>query len=111
MCAIPAPRKSDWFRTISTPIAWQTYICLVFPPNEARRLAERFEVHFTPTDGYWLDVAEIEIGIFERGCIGKRLASVIELTRRVAALEAERNAAQASINWRFTADDARIKLA
>ncbi len=76
---------------------------LVFPPNEARRLAERFEVHFTPTHGSWLDVAEIEIGIFERGCIGKRLASVVELTRRVAALEAERNAAQATINWRFTA--------
>ena len=84
---------------------------LVFPPNEARRLAERFEVHFTPTHGSWLDVAEIEIGIFERGCIGKRLASVVELTRRVAALEAERNAAQATINWRFTADDAHIKLA
>ena len=84
---------------------------LVFPPNEARRLAERFEVHFTPTHGSWLDMAEIEIGIFERGCLGKRLASVLELTQRVAALEAERNAAHATINWRFTADDARIKLA
>ncbi len=84
---------------------------LVFPPNEARRLAERFEVHFTPTHGSWLDMAEIEIGIFERGCLGKRLASVVELTQRVAALEAERNAAHATINWRFTADDARTKLA
>jgi hypothetical protein len=84
---------------------------LVFPPDEARRLAQRFELHFTPTHGSWLDMAEIEIGIFERGCLGKRVASLAELTRRVAALEAERNIAHATINWRFTPDDARIKLA
>jgi len=58
-----------------------------------------------------LPYAEIEIGVFERGCLGKRLASVDELTRRIAALEAERNTAHATINWRFTAHDARIKLA
>jgi len=84
---------------------------LVFPPDEARRLSERFELHFTPTHGSWLDMAEIEIGIFERGCLGKRVASIAELTLRVAALEAERNAAHATINWRFTAADARLKLA
>jgi len=84
---------------------------LVFPPAEARRLAERFELHYTPTHGSWLDMAEIEIGIFERGCLGKRVADSDELKRRVMALEAERNAAHATINWRFTADDARVKLA
>jgi DDE superfamily endonuclease len=84
---------------------------LVFPPHEARRLAERFELHFTPTHGSWLDMAEIEIGIFERGCLGKRVASIHALIQRVAALESERNAAHATINWRFTADDARLKLA
>ena len=84
---------------------------LVFTPAEARRLAERFELHYTPTHGSWLNMAEIEIGIFERGCLGKRLASVDELTQRVAALEAERNTVHATINWRFTANDARIKLA
>jgi hypothetical protein len=84
---------------------------LVFPPEEARRLAERFELHFTPTHGSWLDMAEIEIGIFERGCLGKRVASVDILRRRVAALEAERNAAHATIDWRFTTTDARAKLA
>jgi hypothetical protein len=84
---------------------------LVFPPEEARRVAERFELHYTPTHGSWLDMAEIEIGIFERGCLGKRVASVDELKRRVAALEAERNAAHATINWRFTTTDARTKLA
>ena len=84
---------------------------LVFPPAEARRLAERFELHFTPTHGSWLDMAEIEIGIFERGCLGKRVGSLEELTRRVAALEAERNTAQSTLNWRFSAADARLKLA
>ena len=84
---------------------------LVFPPAEARRLAERFELHFTPTHGSWLDMAEIEIGIFERGCLGKRVASLDELKRRVAALEAERNAAHVTIDWRFTTTNARIKLA
>ena len=84
---------------------------LVFPPAEARRLAERFEVHYTPTHGAWLDFAEIEIGIFERGCLGKRVDSIEELKRRVAALETERNAAHATINWRFTTTDARTKLA
>ena len=84
---------------------------LVFPPAEARRLAERFEIHYTPTHGSWLDMAEIEIGIFERGCLGKRVADIDELKRRVAALEAERNAAHATIDWRFTTTDARTKLA
>jgi hypothetical protein len=84
---------------------------LVFPPDEARRLAERFEIHYTPPHGSWLNMAEIEIGIFERGCLRKRVPSHSVLGQRIAALEAERNAAQATINWRFTASDARLKLA
>jgi hypothetical protein len=84
---------------------------LVFPPAEARRLAERFELHYTPTHGSWLNMAEIEIGIFERGCLGKRVASVDELKRRIMALETERNDAHATIDWRFTTTNARTKLA
>jgi hypothetical protein len=84
---------------------------LVFPPEEARRLAERFEMHYTPPHGSWLNMAEIEIGIFERGCLRKRVPSHTVLGQRIAALEAERNAAQDTINWRFTASDARLKLA
>jgi hypothetical protein len=84
---------------------------LVFPPDEARRLAERFELHYTPTHGSWLNMAEIESGLFERGCLGKRVPDVRVLQRRVARLEAERNAAHASIDWRFTTGDARLKLA
>jgi hypothetical protein len=84
---------------------------LVFPPQEARRLAERFEVHYTPTHASWLNMAEIEIGIFERGCLRRRVPSLDVLRQRVAALETERNTAQATINWRFTTGDARIRLA
>ncbi len=84
---------------------------LVFPPQEARRLAQRFEVHYTPTHGSWLNMAEIEIGIFERGCLGHRVPNFDVLQRRVAALEAERNTAKATIDWRFTTGDARVRLA
>lgn len=84
---------------------------LIFPAAEARRLTERFELHYTPTHGSWLNMAEIEIGIFERGCLGKRIAFVNDLQRRVMALETERNAAHATIDWRFTTINARTKLA
>ena len=83
---------------------------LVFPPEEARRLAERFALHFTPNHGSWLNMAEIEIGIFERGCLRRRVPSVEALIQRVAALEAERNATQSTIRWRFTTGDARLRL-
>jgi hypothetical protein len=84
---------------------------LVFPPAEARRLAERFELHFTPTHGSWLNLAEIEIGVFERGCLGRRVPDLTALRQRVATLEGERNEAQATIHWRFMTVDARHKLA
>lgn len=83
---------------------------LVFPPAEARRLAERFELHFTPTHGSWLNMAEIEIGIFERSCLRRRVPSREALIQRVVALETERNTAQATIHWRFTTGDARLRL-
>jgi len=83
---------------------------LVFPPQEARRLAERFELHYTPTHARWLNMAEIEIGVFERGCLRRRVPSLEVLQQRVAALETERNTAQATINWRFSTGDARIRL-
>lgn len=84
---------------------------LVFPPEEARRLTERFEVHYTPTHASWLNMAEIEIGIFEPGCLRRRVPSLEVLRQRVAALEAQRNTAQATIDWRFTTGDARVRLA
>ena len=84
---------------------------LVFPPAEARRLAERFELHFTPTHGSWLNMAEVEIGVFERGCLRRRVPDLAALQQRVAVLEHERNETNATIHWRFTTVDARQKLA
>jgi DDE superfamily endonuclease len=83
---------------------------LVYPPDEARRIAKRFEIHSTPKHGSWLDMAEIEIGIVERSCLRRRVANREELQARIRLLEQERNAARCQIHWRFTTPDARTKL-
>jgi hypothetical protein len=82
----------------------------VFAPAEARRILDKFEFHHTPKHGSWLNMAEIEIGIFERQCLARRMGSQIFLEQEVAALEAERNRAEAKINWQFTCEMARSKL-
>jgi DDE superfamily endonuclease len=81
-----------------------------FPPEQARRLAERFEVHYTPKHGSWLNVAEIELSVLARQCLDRRIASAEELRREVGTWEAERNERAVEVRWRFTAADARIKL-
>jgi hypothetical protein len=81
-----------------------------FPPEQARRLAERFEVHYTPKHGSWLNVAEIELSVLARQCLDRRIASAGELRREVAAWEAERNGRAVQVRWRFTTAEARIKL-
>lgn len=81
-----------------------------FPAAEARRILQRVEFHFTPKHGSWLNMAEIEIAIFARGCLSRRVESLHVLRERIAALEAERNAHRCTISWRFTARDARVKL-
>lgn len=83
---------------------------LAFSPDEALRLSQRFEIHATPVHGSWLNMAEIEIGIFERACLRRRVESIDALKRRVAALEDERNQLKATIDWRFTTGDARFRL-
>ncbi len=83
----------------------------VFPPDHARRLWERFELHYTPKHASWLNMAELEIGIFQRGCLARRVPDFATLQQRVLALENERNAHHATITWRFSTGDARIKLA
>jgi hypothetical protein len=82
----------------------------VFTPAEARRILRKLEFHHTPTHGSWLNMAEIEIGIFQRGCLNRRLGEEAALQRQVAALETERNAQRRTITWCFTSQDARIKL-
>ncbi len=82
-----------------------------FPPAEAKRLADRLAIHYTPKHGSWLNMAEIEIGALAAQCLDRRLPDQATLTREVAAWEAARNAARTTLNWRFTTADARIKLA
>jgi hypothetical protein len=81
-----------------------------FPPQRARAILERLEFHYTPKHGSWLNMAEIEISVFERGCLSRPIGDRPTLTRRVSALEAERNTAQATIRWQFTTQQARTKL-
>jgi hypothetical protein len=81
-----------------------------FPPEQARRLAERFKVHYTRKHGSWLNVAEIELSMLARQCLDRRIASAEELRREVGAWEAERNERAVEVRWRFTTAEARIKL-
>lgn len=81
-----------------------------FAPAEARRILRKIRFRYTPKHGSWLNMAEIEIGIFERQCLDRRIGSQAELEREVAALEAQRNAAHATINWQFSCEQARAKL-
>ena len=81
-----------------------------FPAPEARRIAQRLEFHYTPKHGSWLNMAEIEFSVLSRCCLRQRLPGEDALQREVQSLVAERNAAQAIINWRFNTPDARTKL-
>jgi len=81
-----------------------------FPPQQARRILARLEFHYTPKHGSWLTQAEIEISIVERGCLSRLVADMSTLQQRVSALEAERNARHATIEWQFTSRQARVKL-
>jgi hypothetical protein len=81
-----------------------------FPPMQARRILSRVEFRYTPKHGSWLNQAEIEISIFERGCLSRPVGDMTTLEQRVSALEAERNARRATIEWQFTSPQARIKL-
>lgn len=81
-----------------------------FPPEQARRIAERLEIHYTPKHGSWLNVAEIELSVLSRQCLNRRIESIDELRNEVAAWEEARNEKQVEVRWRFTTADARVKL-
>jgi hypothetical protein len=81
-----------------------------FPAEQARRIAERLEIHYTPKHGSWLNVAEIELSVLSRQCLNRRIESIDELRKEVAAWEEARNEKQVEVRWRFTTADARIKL-
>lgn len=104
--------QATCIRLVQDNVSTHTLAALyaAFPPERAHALARRFEVHPTPKHASWLNMAEIEISVFARGCLRHPVDSLETLTRRVAALEAERNTAHATIDWRFSVLDARTKL-
>jgi hypothetical protein len=81
-----------------------------FPPAEARRLVERFEWHYTPKHGSWLDMAESELSVLSSQCLNRRIPDQQVLKEEVEAWEADRNKKHAKANWQFTTADARVKL-
>ncbi len=81
-----------------------------FPAAEARRLVERFEWHYTPKHGSWLDMAESELSVLSCQCLDRRVPDKDTLTKEVAAWHNERNKTHAKADWQFTTADARVKL-
>ena len=81
-----------------------------FAPGLARRLAERFEVHYTPKHGSWLNVAELEFSVLARQCLGRRFGDRASLEAAVSAWLIERNERGVAVDWQFTTKDARIRL-
>ena len=82
-----------------------------FPPEEAFRLAQRLEIHYTPKHGSWLNIAEIELSALSIQCLGKnRIPSIDKLNEQLLAWHNNRNSSQKGVDWQFTADNARIKL-
>jgi hypothetical protein len=81
-----------------------------FPPAEAKRIADKLEIHHTPKHGSWLNMAEIEMSVLGRQCVHRRIGDPQTLRREVEAWERDRNARTAKVNWRFTTANARIKL-
>ena len=81
-----------------------------FPPEEARRIIKKLEIHYTPKHGSWLDIAEIELNVMTRQCLSRRISSIDVLRSELAAWEGERNNGKSKVNLQFTTKDARIKL-
>jgi DDE superfamily endonuclease len=81
-----------------------------FPAAEARRIRKKLEFHYTPKHGSWWNMAEIELSVLQRQCLGRRLPDVATLTQEVHAYERNRNTQRATIDWQFTTQDARTKL-
>ena len=81
-----------------------------FEPAEARRIAERLEIHYTPKHGSWLNMAEIELGVLSRQCLERRIPGQDILEQETRAWQDQRNRDKIQVEWRFTTEDARIKL-
>ena len=93
---------------LNTHIAGSFYEAL--SPEDAFQLAKRFEYHYTPKKGSWLNMAEIELSALSKQCLDRRIANMKKLADEVSTWEQERNAIGATVKWRFNKDNARIKL-
>jgi hypothetical protein len=82
----------------------------VFKPTEAKRILDKLEFHFTPKHGSWLNMAEIEFSVLSRQCLDRRIGDEASLVQEINSWVNNRNHSQATVNWQFTTDDARIKL-
>jgi hypothetical protein len=81
-----------------------------FSPEEARSLAERLEIHYTPKHGSWLNIAEIELSVLKRQCLAGRISCIEKMRNEVKVWNDDRNNRQSNVDWQFTTKDARIKL-
>ena len=81
-----------------------------FAPSEARRILSKLEFHYTPKHGSWLNMVEIELSVLSRQCLNRRIPNQEIMKRETAAWEQQRNEQKATVNWRFTNQDARVKL-
>jgi hypothetical protein len=81
-----------------------------FKPAQAKRIADKLEIHYTPKHGSWLDMAEIELGILSRQCLSRRIENMEQLEKEALAWGKKRNAKKEKVDWQFTTADARIKL-
>jgi hypothetical protein len=81
-----------------------------FPAAEARRIVSKLDFHYTPKHGSWLNMAECEFAVLQRQCLSTRIPSAERVQAKIDLWEAERNAAQATVKWRFTSSKARMKL-
>src|ERR1700716_2182200 len=104
-CIFLTRRRSCWCRTISTPSLYEA-----FPAPEARRLVERFEWHYTPKHGSWLDMAESEQGVLSSQCLDRRIPDQRVLKQEVEAWEADRHKKHTKADWQFNTANARVKL-
>ena len=81
-----------------------------FPPEKARALAERLEIHYTPKHGSWLNIAEIELNVMSLQCLDRRIPSVSALSSQLSAWESDRNSLSSAVDWHFPIPDARDSL-
>jgi transposase len=103
---------SDFIRVVLDNLNTHTPAALyqTFPPEEARRILNRLQFHYTPKHGSWLNMIELEFSVLSRQCLNRRIPSVEELNREITAWEETRNGQQATVDWQFSAVDARVKL-